>query len=88
MMNTKIEITEQGDPIEAISVAITIAKALNLEMLGVNFKRGFTLVVSKDSLQIDIVKMYDLTLKVSNLERDVRDLQQLNYKYEKEKGKP
>lgn len=86
-MNTKIEITEQGDPIEAISVAITIAKALNLEMLGVNFKRGFTLVVSKDSLQIDIVKMYDLTLKVSNLERDVRDLQQLNYKYEKEKGK-
>ena len=80
MMNTKIEITEQGDPIEAISVAITIAKALNLEMLGVNFKRGFTLVVSKDSLQIDIVKMYDLTLKVSNLERDVRDLQQLNYK--------
>lgn len=87
-MNTKIEITEQGDPIEAISVAITIAKALNLEMLKVNFEKGYSLVVSKDSLHIDVVKIFELTKKVSNLERDIRDLQQLNYKYEKEKGKP
>jgi len=84
-MKTKIEITEQGDPIEAISVSITIAKALNLEMLKVNFEKGFSLVVSKDSLQIDIVKIYELTKTVSNLEKDIRDLKQLNYKNEKDK---
>lgn len=82
-MKTKIEITEQGDPIEAISAAITIAKVLNLEFQVVQFEFGFSLPVRADSVLTDIVKIYELTKSNRLLAKEMNDLNHKIAQYQK-----
>jgi hypothetical protein len=69
MKNYEVKIIEKGDVLETIIAGITVAKALQLETLYVDFKEGFSILVRKDSSYIDIMSIHRLTVDNMKLKK-------------------
>lgn len=63
MADYDVKVFDTGNPMAAISAAVMVAKALNVEGLKVEFREGFNLIVSKDSRVVDVYSIYQLTVE-------------------------
>ena len=73
MANYDIKIIDKGSPLEAIIAGIKVAKALQLEILFIDFREGFSLGVSRESRENDIANIYNLTLENKKLKEKERE---------------